>query len=302
VKKALKTLIVDTLDVKQLTRRETIKSTILIAAGILSATAGLTSFLLPQQFLDGGVTGISLLLSHFTGLSFSIFLIVLNIPFIILGFKQIGIKFARRASFAVAGLAITVQYVDFPTATYDPILVAIFGGFFVGAGIGLAMRGGAVIDGTEILAVHISRNSSLSIGDFITLFNVVLFIIATVSIDLETAMYSMITYIVASKTVDFIISGIEEYIGVTIISDKYEELEEAITNGLGMAVTVYRGEGGIGKTGKHNYERNILFSVVTRLEVQKLCFEIEKIDPHAFVIQHTINDTRGGMIKKRPLH
>jgi uncharacterized membrane-anchored protein YitT (DUF2179 family) len=164
------------------------------------------------------------------------------------------------------------------------------------------MRGGAVIDGTEVLAVHVSRNSSLSVGDFIAVFNIILFITAAFVVSLETAMYSMLTYLAASKTVDFIITGIEEYIGVTIISEKADEIRDAIVNELGMAVTVYKGEGGNGKKGNSTVERPIIFSVVTRLEVQKLKTEVEKIDSEAFLIQHTINDTKGGMIKKRPLH
>jgi uncharacterized membrane-anchored protein YitT (DUF2179 family) len=159
-----------------------------------------------------------------------------------------------------------------------------------------------VIDGTEVLAVAVSRNSSLSVGDFIAIFNFFLFTTAAFLIDLETAMYSMLTYLAASKTVDFVITGIEEYVGVTIISEEAELIHEAIIENLGMAVTVYKGEGGFGKKGKQLEERKILYSVVTRLEVQKLKLEIDKIDPEAFVVQHTINDTRGGMIKKRPLH
>ncbi len=279
-----------------------IKSLLFISLGILMATVGLKGFLLPNNFLDGGATGIALMMNRLFDVDVSIMIVVINIPFIFMGYKQIGSGFALKTAVAVGVLAIAVHEVEFPVITADPLLISIFGGFFLGAGIGLTIRGRAVIDGTEVLAVAVSRNSSLSVGDFIAIFNVFLFITAAFLIDLETAMYSMLTYLAASKTVDFVITGIEEYIGVTIISEHADEIHDAIVENLGMAVTIYKGEGGYGKKGRQTSDRRILYSVVTRLEVQKLHLEIDKIDPHAFVIQQTINDTRGGMIKKRPLH
>jgi uncharacterized membrane-anchored protein YitT (DUF2179 family) len=302
MKRIAKAIFSETLRVEQLLNRVQVRSVILILMGIGGATIGLKCFLLPNEYLDGGVTGISLLVNFATGFDISLLIILINLPFIYIGWRQMGQSFAIKTSLAVAGLAIGVHYVEFPIVTTDPLLISVFGGFFLGAGIGLSMRGGAVIDGTEVLAVHVSRNSSLSVGDFIAVFNIVLFITAAFVDSLETAMYSMLTYLAASKTVDFIISGIEEYIGVTIISEKAEEIRDAIVNELGMAVTVYKGEGGSGKKGNVTSDRPIIFSVVTRLEVQRLKIEVEKIDPDAFMVQHTINDTKGGMIKKRPLH
>lgn len=283
-------------------RAHTIKEVLLIWAGIGSATLGLKGFLLPNGFMDGGVTGISLLVSRLTGLDLSILIILINLPFIYIGSKQISRQFAVKTLCAVIGLSFLVHFVELPEITHDKLLISVFGGFFLGAGIGLAIRGGSVIDGTEVLAVFVSRKSSLTVGDFIAVFNVLLFASAALLIDLETAMYSMLTYLAASKTVDFLINGIEEYMGITIISPRAEEIKTAIIENLGMAVTVYKGEGGYGKSGRVEEDRKIIFAVVTRLEVQKLKVEVEKIDPKAFVIQHTINDTKGGMIKKRPLH
>ncbi|MFY7989435.1 MAG: YitT family protein [Fluviicola sp.] len=273
-----------------------------ILLGIALATIGLKGFLLPNDFLDGGATGIALMMNRLYDIDISIMIVVINIPFIFMGYRQIGSGFALKTAVAVSILAIAVHEIELPEITTDPLLISIFGGFFLGAGIGLTIRGRAVIDGTEVLAVAVSRNSSLSVGDFIAIFNVFLFTAAAFLIDLETAMYSMLTYLAASKTVDFVITGIEEYVGVTIISEEADLIHEAIIENLRMAVTVYTGEGGFGKKGKQLEERKILYSVVTRLEVQKLKLEIDKIDPEAFVVQHTINDTRGGMIKKRPLH
>jgi len=297
-----KTSLRDNLRLERLLLMDNFKSMAFILLGIALATIGLKGFLLPNDFLDGGATGIALMMNRLYDIDISIMIVVINIPFIFMGYRQIGSGFALKTAVAVCVLAIAVHEIELPEITTDPLLISIFGGFFLGAGIGLTIRGRAVIDGTEVLAVAVSRNSSLSVGDFIAIFNFFLFTTAAFLIDLETAMYSMLTYLAASKTVDFVITGIEEYVGVTIISEEAELIHEAIIENLGMAVTVYKGEGGFGKKGKQLEERKILYSVVTRLEVQKLKLEIDKIDPEAFVVQHTINDTRGGMIKKRPLH
>lgn len=294
--------IIDADRLKRLNFSNSVKNLFLITSGIVSATVGLKGFLLPNGFLDGGATGISLLVNRLTQIDISVLIMLINLPLIFIGLKQVSKSFAIKTFLAISIFAIVIHFFEMQSLTQDKLLISVFGGFFLGAGIGLAMRGGCVIDGTEVLAVFVSRNSSLSVGDFIALFNIVLFSTAAFLINLETALYSMLTYITASKTIDFIISGIEEYIGVTIISEKSEEIKQGIINNLGRAVTVYKGEGGYGKHGIVTEERKIIFSVVTRLEVQKLIVEIEKIDEEAFVIQHPINDTKGGMIKKRSLH
>lgn len=273
-----------------------------MAAGVASASIGLKGFLLPNGFLDGGVTGISLLSNELTGISVSVFIVLLNIPFILIGIQQVSKAFALKTLLAIVTLAITVSFIDLPHITNDKLLIAVFGGFFLGAGSGLCIRGGSVIDGTEVMAVYVSRNSSLSVGDVIALFNIMLFSVSALLVSIEIAMYSMLTYLAASKTIDFLVTGIEEYVGVTIISHNAENIKKSIIEKLGRAVTIYKGEGGYGKRGHVEGDRKIIFSVVTRLEVQRLVVEIEKIDPEAFIIQHTINDTKGGMIKKRPLH
>ncbi len=290
---------------KKYLRRKTffirsIKDTILISTGILSAGFGLESFLLPNKFIDGGATGISLLLSEVTKWPLALFLILVNIPFVFIGFKQIGKWFGIKTVLAIIGLAVCITFIHYPVITSDKLLVAVFGGFFLGAGIGLAMRGGGVLDGTEILAIYLSRKISISVGDTILAFNIVIFSIAAYVLSIEAALYSILTYISASKTLDFIIEGIEEYIGVTIISPKSSEIYKMITEKIGRGITVYKGRQGFGKTG-HSSEMNILFSVVTRLEISGLKAEVEAIDPNAFIIMHSIKDTHGGMIKKRPL-
>jgi uncharacterized membrane-anchored protein YitT (DUF2179 family) len=286
----------------QLAYKRHIKDFILICIGITMASIGLKEFLLPNDFLDGGAMGLSLLTEIMTGVELSVLIIIINAPFIIIGAKQISPEFAIKSTLAILALSLLVHFIDLPAITSDKLLISVFGGFFLGAGIGFTIRGGAVIDGTEVLAIYVSKTTSLSVGDFISVFNVILFSFSALLVNVETAMYSMLTYFAASKTVDFIINGIEEYIGVTIISRNADEVQEAIIEKLRVGVTVYNSESGYGKTGVNYDENKILFCVVTRLEVTRLLLEIEKVDEEAFVVQHSIKDTKGGMIKKRPLH
>jgi uncharacterized membrane-anchored protein YitT (DUF2179 family) len=273
----------------------------LICLGILSAGFGLRGFLLPNNFLDGGATGISLLISELTGLNLSLLLLVVNLPFIILGYTVVGKRFAIKTALAIAGLAACVAFMPYPEITNDKVLVAVFGGFFLGAGIGLAVRGSAVIDGTEVLAIFVSKKSGLTIGDVIMIVNIIIFSAAALLTSMEIALYAMLTYLSAAKTVDFVIEGIDEYMGVTIISVKSEKIRNMITNKLGRGITVYNGERGFGTTGEKFYDMKILYTIVTRLEVGRLQYEIEKIDPNAFVVMTSVKDMKGGMIKKRPL-
>lgn len=281
--------------------KKTITDVFLIIMGILSAGFGLRGFLLPSNFLDGGATGISLLISQVTGLNFPLLLILVNTPFLILGFNIIGKRFAIKTALAIAGLAAAVAFFPYPHITQDKVLIAVFGGFFLGAGIGMAVRGSAVIDGTEVLAIFVSKKSGLSIGDVIMIVNVIIFSAAAWLISIETALYAMLTYLSASKTVDFIIEGIEEYVGVTIISVKADRIRSVIINKMGRGITVYKGERGYGKSGEKYYDMKILYTIVTRLEIGRLKYEIEKIDPNAFVVMVSVKDMKGGMIKKRTL-
>ncbi|MCC6251093.1 MAG: YitT family protein [Bacteroidia bacterium] len=281
--------------------RRLIKDILLMTLGIFSAAFGLKGFLLTNHFIDGGATGIALLVSALTSIPLQILIIGINIPFIILGYKVMGRQFAIKTACAIAGLAIVLSTVHFPNVTNDNILVAIFGGFFLGAGIGFSIRGGAVIDGTEVLAIYLSRKAGASIGDIIIVINVVIFSTAAYFLGVEIALYSMVTYLAASKTLDFIVEGIEEYIGVTIVASHSEEIRQMIIHNMGRGVTIYKGNRGYGKQGEKN-EIDIIYTVITRLELNKLNSEIEKIEPQAFMVMNSIKDTKGGMIKKRPLH
>lgn len=277
-----------------------VKNFMLIVLGIFSAAFGFKGFLLTNHFIDGGATGISLLISALTKIPLYILIICVNIPFIILAHQVMGRQFAIKTAMAIAGLALVLAFVSFPNVTDDNLLVAIFGGFFLGAGIGFAIRGGAVIDGTEVLAIFLSRKVGATIGDIIIVINVLIFGAAAYFLGVEIALYSMITYLSASKTLDFIVEGIDEYIGVTIVSSQSEEIRQMIINKMGRGVTVYTGKSGYRKRGETS-DVEIIYTVITRLELNKLNTEIEKIEPDAFVVMNSVKDTKGGMIKKRPL-
>jgi len=253
---------------------------------------------MPNGFIDGGVTGISLLISNLTGLKLSYLIVVINIPFVILGYKQIGRGFAIKTSIAIMALAGMLFLLPFEPITHDKLLIAFFGGLFLGGGIGLAMRGGCVIDGTEVLALYISRRSMLTVGNIILALNILIFAVAAFFLGIETAMYAILTYLSASNTIDFVVNGLEQYTGVTIISDKNDEIKDFIINDMKRGVTVYKGEGGYGI----KKDIDILYTVVTKLEMGKLQTEIRQIDPDAFVVQQQIADIKGGVVKRQSLH
>jgi len=271
---------------------------LLIVLGILSAGMGLHGFLQPSNFIDGGVTGVSMLLAKVTSWPLSIWIPVVNLPFVALGFKQIGGAFALRSSLAIGGLAAALATIHFPVVTSDHVLTAVFGGFFIGAGIGLAVRGGSVLDGTEIAALLISKRSDLlKVGDVILGFNVVLFLVAISVLGVEAALYSILTYVTAARTLDFVIYGLEEFTAITIVSAESAAIRETITKSLGRGVTVYRGSGGL--TGA---EQDILYCVVTRLEIGKIKAIVRTHDPSAFVVLHVLADVEGGVVKRKQLH
>lgn len=275
-----------------------IKGFFLITLGFLSAGFGLKGFLLPNTFIDGGVTGISLLVTEVTGFPLSFLLVIINVPFILLGYKQLSPQLAVKSILAIIGLALVVHFINYPVVTSDKLLVAAFGGFFLGTGIGLAVRGGGVLDGTEILAIYLSKKSGLTIGDIILIFNILIFSAGAYILSVEVALYAILTYFAAAKTVDFIIMGIEEYTGITIISDKSELMRKMITEKLGHGVTIYKGEKGYSPDGNELKPVDVIYTVITRLEIPRLQNEIDNLDSSAFIVMTSIKDTKGGMIKR----
>lgn len=271
---------------------------VLVASGALLAGMGIHGFLMSSNFIDGGVTGVSMLLSQTTGLSLSVLLPLVNLPFIVVGYRLLGKRFAARSVFGIAALATALALIPYPDVTHELVLTAIFGGFFIGAGIGLAIRGGAVLDGTEIAALLISKRvTALKVGDVILGFNVVLFLAAMATLGVDSSLYSILTYISAAKTLDFVLHGIDEYTAVNIISTRSQEVRERIMEDLGRGLTIYRGYGG-----KRGAEQDILQCIVTRLEIGNVKDIVRELDENAFVFYHPLTGAEGGMVKTRGFH
>ena len=271
-------------------------------AGVVSAGLGIKGFLTSSHFIDGGVTGISMLLATLFSVPLPIWLLLINLPFIGLGYRRFGRQFALKSTLAIAGLSISLAIIPYPDVTPDLLLTAVFGGFFIGAGIGLAMRGGAVLDGTEIAAILISRSSPLlKVSDVILVLNVLIFGAAAFFLGIAPALYSMITYFAASKTVDFLIHGIEEYTAILIISKNPDPIRQRIIE-HGWGLTILKGQGGYGKHGSHQENDTVLYTVITRLEISRLRSIVFEFDPSAFIIQHSVDDVAGGKVKSLPMH
>lgn len=270
------------------------KNALFIIVGILSAGMGLHGFLFSSRFIDGGATGVSMLMSKVLHLPLSALIVVINLPFIALGYRHIGRAFAIRSSAAIVGLAICLAVIHYPDVTSDKLLTAVFGGFFIGAGMGLAMRGGAVLDGTDVAALLISKKSHLfRVGDVILGLNILIFLTATFFLGADSALYSILTYVSASRTLEFLLHGIEEYTAINIVSEKSDAIRRAITGILGRGVTIYKGRRGMTGT-----EQDILFCVVTRLEIGKIMDIVNEIDRAAFVYVYPLADVKGGILKK----
>jgi len=265
-----------------------------IVSGIFLAAFGIESFLIPNQYLDGGVTGVSMLVSRLTGVDLYLLLLPLNIPFLFFGWKSFGREFVLRCLFSIIGLSLVLFFFNFPVLSNDKVLGAVFGGILLGSGIGFAIRGESVLDGTEIAAIFFSRKTFFTIGGIILVFNSVLFLTSGFIFGVDTALYSVLTYIFASKSANFIIRGIEEYSSVMVISQKNEAIKNYLLNELGVGITVYKGE-----TGVTSAEQDIVFCVVTRFEVPKIRSAVEKIDSNAFIIVHAIDDVQGGLVKTK---
>ena len=271
--------------------------------GILFCGFALRSFLVPNQFFDGGITGISLLLHELYHFNIAYVIVIANLPLIAMAAFQVDKKFALKTLAAVIGLGLCLHFVPYPQITSDRLLVSIFGGVFMGIGVGLAIRGGCALDGIEVLALYTGKRISFTISEIILGINIVIFLIAAIKLGLPTALYSILTYYAASKTINFVIEGVEEYTGVTIISGQSEAIKEQLVIGLGRGITIYKGERGFLKD---NFEVSqpvdIVFTVVTRLELRRLNNLVKDIDPKAFIFTSVIKEAAGGVLKARARH
>ncbi|QHS57542.1 DUF2179 domain-containing protein [Mucilaginibacter sp. 14171R-50] len=278
--------------------------TVYTLAGILFCGFALKSFLVPNAFFDGGVTGISLLIHELYHINIAYVIILANIPFIIMGAFQVNKSFAVKTFLAIVGVALCLLYIPYPEKiTSDKLLVSIFGGVFMGTGIGLAIRGGCALDGIEVLALYTGKRISFTISEIILGINIVIFLIAAVKVGLPTSLYSIITYYTASRTINFVIEGLEEYTGVTIISGQNAAIKEMLVKQLSRGITVYKGERGFLKESFDvSHPVDIVFTVVTRLELRRLRNMVHEIDPKAFIFTSIIKEAAGGVLKRRARH
>lgn len=269
-----------------------------ISMGILLAGIGLKAFLLPNGFLDGGVTGIAILLTEIFDLNFSILLLLVNIPFLILGWFTLAKRIIIKSILSIVGLIVFIQYENFSLITDDKLLIAVFGGLFLGAGIGLTIKNGAVLDGSEILGIFINSSLGISIGKVVLGFNIILFGITALLLSVEIAMYSILTFLVTAKVIDLMIEGFEDYVGLMIVSAENNEIREQLITTLGAGLTLYKGSRGYGKDGESVDGRDIIHTVINRIDIRRIYKLIEDIDPKAFIIEFDVNNIKGGVLKK----
>ncbi|MDZ4747006.1 MAG: YitT family protein [Saprospiraceae bacterium] len=281
-----------------------IQSILFTVGAVLCMTFALKGFLLPKGFLDGGVTGISILLYKKLDVPVGISLILFNIPFVIVGYRKIGKSFAIQTTFAIILLVICFYLIPFEgILTEDKLLVALFGGFFVGLAIGLAIKGGGVLDGMEVVADYTHKKSGFSTSEIVMLFNTTLFIIAAIFLSTEQAMYSIVTYFTAMKISDYVVDGFEEYTALSVISSKHEKIKSIIVNDFSKAISVYKGERGYLPTSFHvKHDTDIVMTIVTRLEIHRMRLAILEADPNAFIFIQTIKEVTGGIIKQKVKH
>lgn len=283
---------------KKLSKGKLLKSLIFVPLGAIFVAVGLEIFLVPNQIIDGGIVGISIIFSHLTGIKLGLFLFFLNLPFFFLGYKQIGKTFAFTTLAGITILSISTQFLHpVPGLTDDPLLAAVFGGIILGIGVGLVIRNSGSLDGTEILAILFNKKTPFSVGEVVMFFNLFILGSAGFVFGWENAMYSLIAYFIAYKMIDITIEGFESSKSVWIISDSHKEIANALNDRLGRGVTYLNGQGAY--TGD---SKQVIFCVITRLEEAKLKSIVDDIDPSAFLAVGDIHDVKGGRFKKRDIH
>ncbi len=267
--------------------------------GVFFAVVGLQGFLVPNHFLDGGVTGISILVKAYFDIHISFYLILFNIPFLIVGYYKISKSFALQSFIAVLLLALGMYFVDIPTFTQDKILIAVFGGFCIGLGIGFVIRGGGVIDGIDVIGQYTERNSAFTASEIILALNTLMVLGAAYKFGIEAGMYSILVYFTAMKTTNYVVDGFEEFTSLNIISKEHEKIKSLIINEFGKSLAVYKGKRGFLPGDLYNPEDcDIILLIVTRLEVHRITEAINEIDPKAFLFINSIKEVRGGIVKR----
>ncbi len=273
---------------------------LLIITGVSLAVLAMKGFMIPNHFIDGGVTGISILLHAMFNVNISALVIGINLIFIYLGYKRIGKTFAVQTAIAIALLSVGLIFVNIKPITEDKLLIAIFGGILIGSGMGLVIRGGGVIDGAEVVAVFTRRKTGFSNSEIIMLINSIIFGVAAFQFGIETTMYCIITYFTASRATDYVVDGIEEYTAMNIVSWQQEEVKSFLVNELGKGITVYKGERGyLPGSFDTKTDCEIIVTIITRLEIKQIQDALLKIDPKAFIFVESIKEAAGGILKPK---
>lgn len=276
------------------------KNILLILVGTSLAVLAMKGFMIPNRFMDGGITGISILIHEIFHINISILVILLNICFIYLGYKNIGKTFAVQTGIAVMLLAIGLLFVDINPITNDKLLIAAFGGILIGTGVGLVIRGGGVIDGAEVIAVFTVRKTGFSNSEIIMLINTLIFAVAAFQFGIETAMYSIITYFTATRATNYVVDGIEEFTSMNIITSQPEEVKNLLVNEFAKGITVYKGERGyLPGSFEIRTQSDIIVTIITRLEIKQIQDAILEIDPQAFIYVQSIKEASGGVLKAK---
>ncbi|TRW21873.1 YitT family protein [Flavobacterium zepuense] len=271
-----------------------------ILVGILSINFALKGLLVPNHFFDGGVTGLSLLLHEKYHFNIAYTIVALNLPLVLVGYKLVGQKFFIKTSISIVLLGMCLLWLPIQEITHDKLIISVFGGFFIGLGVGLGMRGGCALDGIEVLAVYTGKRIGFTMSEIILGLNIIIFTVSALFFGLETAFYSMLTYFVASRTIAYVVDGIQEFTGVTIISAKSEEVKAYLVLQMNKGITVYKGERGFMKESfEVSADCDIIYTVVTRLEVRRLKAAMHEIDEKAFIFTQSIRETAGGVLKKK---
>lgn len=283
--------------------QEIIRDGLFIVSGVVIAAIAIKMFLVPNRFFEGGVVGISLLFSEIYSIPLSYLLLFINLPLVVFGYFITGRHFAFKTLISVILLAFLIWLIPEVHTTQDKLLISVFGGAFLGIGFGLVMRGGAAIDGIEVLALYTLKRTSFTMSETILGINIIIFIFGGFHFGLESCLYSILTYLAVVQSMNYVVEGLEEYTGVTIISGKSEEVKYQIVNKLGRAVTVYKGERGF-LPGKFevSHDVDIVFTVITRMEMRKLKMLVRDEDPTAFIFANTIKEASGGVTTRKALH
>jgi len=283
---------------KKLTMGEIVKRFIFITIGAILMAVALEIFLVPNEIIDGGITGISIVLSEITPIKLGLYLFVINLPFLFIGYKQIGKTFAFSTLYGIVMLSAATTFLHhFEPFTNEKILAVLFGGLILGLGVGLVIRYGGALDGTEIVAILLSKKLRIPVGQIIMIINVFIFITAGFVFGADSAMYSIFSYYIAAKVMDIVVEGLDESKSVTIISNEYEEISSAIMQRLGRSTTMIYAKGGYSQE-----DTQMIYCVITRLEIAKLKTVVQEIDKNAFISIQNVADVLGGSMAKNNIH